>query len=143
MTLSFLQHGVTETTRNNKRKAKVVLITWDKLTSHFKEKLKDQSNKLIRETQWAKGNNPDYPMEARMMFGNANVPFGYHGGTQPQHLVKSIPCKDETQGKKQLNEFIAGLENDIDVQKVVAEFVNGKKGFDATTIPSELLGEAL
>jgi len=137
MALSFLQNGVTDNIRNNKRKAKVVLITWGELTSHFKDKLNKDEAKLIRETQWAKDNNPEFPLEARMMFGNANVPLGIH--PKDKNLVKSVPCKDIAQGKKQLEEFIAGLENDFDTQCVVARFLNGKKRFDATSIPEEFL----
>ena len=140
MALSFLQNGVTDNIRNNKRKAKVVLITWDALPSLFRTKLNSQQDKLIRVTKWAEDNNPDYPMEARMLFGNACVPFGIH--PTDMNLVKSIPCQNVAQGKKQLNEFIDAIEDDIDVQKTLADFLMKKVRFDTATIPSHLLGDA-
>ena len=59
MALSFLQNGVTDNIRNNKRKAKAVLITWTGISAYFKNKLNKDEAKLIRETQWAKDNNPE------------------------------------------------------------------------------------
>ena len=142
MALSFLKHGVTERLRNSKRKAKAPLITWEELPSYFQDQLNTNPGKLIRETKWAKDfTNGDYPMEARIMFRNANVPFGHYPNTQ--ELCKSVPCKDMNQGKKQLEEFIQGLNNDQDTQKVVAQWIKSRKGFDASTIPGELLGGQL
>ena len=138
MALSFIETGVTDRIRNSKRKGKVTLIEWGGLASYFTNKLKADTDKLIRETQWAKERDANNPIETRMMFGNANVPMGTN---KTNDLVKSVVCKDEAQGKKYLNEFIVGLDNDIDVQRVVAQFMIGRKGFDASTIPTTLLGE--
>ena len=142
MALSFIEHGITANKRK-KRKSTPTLITWDGLAKHFHDQLMgDDVEKLIRETKYAGDNTPKYPMECRLMFGNANVPFGYRGGTSPEHLVKSIPCKNVEQGKKTLAECIQAIETDDDVKKVVANFFKNKKTFDATTIPKDLLGGA-
>ena len=47
--------------------------------------------------------------------------------------------KDEAQGKKQLLEFIEGLEKDNDVKQVVAEWFQSKPNlkFDNSSIPDE------
>jgi hypothetical protein len=140
MTLSFLEHGVTQKKRAKGRKVTPALTTWEGLIPYFKTQLKDNPDKLIRETQWATDSNPEYPLEARQMFGNANVPMGYFGGTKKENLVKSVPCSSIEQGKKQLNEFIEGLDTDVDVQRIVAKFMKDRRGFDTSTIPSNLLG---
>lgn len=138
MALSFLKYGVTPQKRNN-RKAEPTVITWDELSSHFNNLLSDNPEKLIRETKWSRRNNPQFPMEARMMFGNANVPMGYYGGNTKNHLVKSIPCNSMAQGKKQLKEFIEAIESDIETQQVVARFLKNQKSFDYSSIPSSIL----
>ena len=142
MALSFIQHGITANKRK-KRKSTPTLITWKGLVQHFQDQvIGDDVEKLIRETKYAGDNTPKYPMECRLMFGNANVPFGYRGGTTEEDLVKSIPCKNVEQGKKTLAECIQAIETDNDVRKVLANFFKGRKGFDSKTIPSELLGGA-
>jgi len=139
MTLSFLEYGVTERIRTSQRKKDFLRYNWEDLPSYFNNRLKNQPDKLVRETKWAKANRPGYPMEARMMFSNANVPLGNFPGTT--ELVKSIPCKDTDQGIEQLKEFIQSLEEDIETQKVVAQFMNGKAGMNSESIPSDLLGD--
>jgi hypothetical protein len=142
MALSFIQHGITAKKRMN-RKSTPTLMTWDGLVKHFQDQVMgDDIEKLIRETKFAKTNTPEYPMECRLMFGNANVPFGYRDGSSEEDLVKSIPCKDVEQGKKILTEVIQAIETDNDVRKVVAKFFKNRKGFDSLTIPSDLLGGA-
>ena len=76
-------------------------------------------------------------MEARILFGNANVPFGYKKNLRTERqMVFAVPCKDEAQGKKQLLEFIEGLEKDNDVKQVVADWLQSKKTlkFDNSTM---------
>ena len=142
MALSFIEHGITANKRK-KRKSTPTLITWKGLVQHFQDQvIGDDVEKLIRETKYAGDNTPKYPMECRLMFGNANVPFGYRGGTSEEDLVKSIPCKNVEQRKKTLAECIQAIETDNDVKKVVANFFNNRKGFDSETIPPELLGGA-
>ena len=142
MALSFIQHGITAKKRKD-RKSTPTLMTWDGLVKHFQDQVMgDDVEKLIRETKFAKDKKDGYPMECRLMFGNANVPFGYRGGTSEEDLVKSIPCKNVEQGKKTLAECIQAIETDNDVRKVLANFFKGRKGFDSKTIPSELVGGA-
>ena len=139
-TLHFIQnYGITAQKRK-KKKSTPSLITWDGLQQHFQRQLEGDVKKIIRETKYAKANNPEYPMEARLMFGNANVPFGYVGGNTDDHLVKSIPCKNVEQGKKTLMEVIDAIKSDNSIRKVLANFFKGRTGFDDSTIPSELLG---
>ena len=138
MALSFLEYGITAKTRKNK-KSSPTLVKWNELRKHFENQIKNNTEKLIRETVYAKVNTPDYPMECRLMFGNANVPVGYVGGTTDDHLVKSIPCKNVEQGKETLAQVINAIETDNDVRKIVANFLKGRTGFDDTTIPAELL----
>jgi hypothetical protein len=114
-------------------------VKWDGLKTYFENQIKNNTEKLIRETKYAKANNPEYPMEARLMFGNANVPFGYVGGNTDDHLVKSIPCKNVEQGKKTLMEVIDAIESDNSIRKVLANFFKGRTGFDDSTIPAGLL----
>lgn len=139
MALSFLQYGITAKTRKNK-KSSPKLVKWDELKTYFEEQLEDSTKKLIRETVYAKNNHPNHPMECRLMFGNANLPFGYKGGFKEENLMKSLPCKDVEQGKERLTEIINAIETDNDVRKIVANFLKGRTGFDDSTIPSELLG---
>ena len=142
MALSFIQHGITANKRK-KRKSTPTLITWDGLAKHFQDQLMgDDVEKLIRETKFAKDKKDGYPMECRLMFGNANVPFGYRGGSLDEHLVKSMRCKDVEQGKETLTKIIQGIESDNDVRKIVANFFKDRNGFDSETIPSELVGGA-
>ena len=142
MALSFIQHGITAKKRKD-RKSTPTLMTWNGLVKYFQDQVAGEDiQKLIRETKFQEDKNDGYPMECRLMFGNANVPFGYRGGTSPEHLVKSIPCKNVEQGKKTLAECIQAIETDDDVKKVVANFFKNKKTFDATTIPKDLLGGA-
>jgi len=100
---------------------------------------KGNFKRWVRPTKFAKDNFGDkgFNMEARILFGNANVPFGYKPGTS--NLAFNVPCKDEAQGKKQLVEFIEGLEKDNDTQKVVAEWFQSKPNlkFDNSSIPDE------
>lgn len=139
-TLHFIQnYGITAQKRKRK-KSTPSLITWDGLQQHFQRQLEGDVKKIIRETKYAKANNPEYPMEARLMFGNANVPFGYVGGNTDDHLVKSIPCKNVEQGKETLMEVIDAIKSDNSIRKVLANFFKGRTGFDDSTIPSELLG---
>ena len=73
-------------------------------------------------------------MEARMLFGNANVPFGYKKNQErKRRMVFAVPCKDEAQGKKQLLEFIEGLEKDNDVKQVVADWLQSKPHLNLIT----------
>ena len=137
--LHFIQnYGITAQKRKRK-KSTPSLTTWDGLKQHFQGQLEGDVKKIIRETKYAKANHPEYPMEARLMFGNANVPFGYVGGNTDDHLVKSIPCKNVEQGKKTLMEVIDAIESDNSIRKVLANFFKGRTGFDTTTIPPELL----
>ena len=138
MALSFLEYGITAKTRKNK-KSSPTLVKWNELKTLFEKQIENNTDKLIRETVYAKANNPKYPMECRLMFGNANVPFGYVGGNTDDHLVKSIPCKNIEQGKKTLMEVINAIETDNDVRKIVANFLKGRTGFDDSTIPTGLL----
>lgn len=139
-TLHFIQnYGITAQKRKRK-KSTPSLTTWDGLQQHFQRQLEGDVKKIIRETKYAKANNPEYPMEARLMFGNANVPFGYVGGNTDDHLVKSIPCKNVEQGKETLMEVIDAIKSDNSIRKVLANFFKGRTGFDDSTIPSELLG---
>ena len=144
MALSFLQYGVTPSKRNTKRRVKPTLITWKELPSYLRTSIEANTDRLIRQSQWAENyTDGEYPMECRHIFGNANIPIGYHGGISPKHLVKSVPCKNVKQGKETLEEIVQAIESDIDTQRVVASFLNGRKGFDSSTIPSNLIGGQL
>jgi hypothetical protein len=142
MALSFIQHGITAKKRSE-RKSTPTQITWGGLKTYFQDQVNDDVGKLIRETKFQEAKDDGYPMECRLMFGNANVPFGYRGGTSPEHLVKSIPCKNVEQGKKTLAECIQAIETDNDVRKIVANFFKNRTGFDSKTIPEGLLGGQL
>ena len=103
--------------------------------SYLRTSIEANTDRLIRQSQWAENyTDGEYPMECRHIFGNANIPIGYHGGNSPKHLVKSVPCKNVKQGKETLEEIVQAIESDIDTQRVVASFLNGRKGFDSSTI---------
>lgn len=139
MALNFIHHGITANKRK-KRKSTSTLMTWDGLVKYFQDEIKGNDiEKLIRKTKFQEEKNDGYPMECRLMFKNANVPFGYRGGTSEDHLVKSLPCKDVEQGKETLTKIIQGIEADNDVKKIVANFFKNRGGFDSKTIPTELL----
>ena len=105
------------------------------------EKLEDNTNKLIRETVYAKNTHKEFPMEARMMFANSCVPFGQTekvvNGKTKTYYVKSVPCKDVEQGRKQLIEFIENYDKDEDVIQTLVKWFNEneKLKFDTTTLP--------
>ena len=142
MALSFIQDGITANKRK-KRKSTPTLMTWDGLVKHFQDQVRgDDVEKLIRRTKFQEDKKNGYPMECRLMFGNANVPFGHLGGSSEEDLVKSLPCKNVEQGKETLTKIIQGIETDNDVKKIVANFFKNRKGFDSETIPSELVGGA-
>ena len=139
MALSFIHHGITAKKRK-KRKSTSELMTWKGLVKYFQDEIKGNDiEKLIRRTKFQEEKKDGYPMECRLMFKNANVPFGYRGGTTADHLVKSLPCKNVEQGKETLTKIIQGIEADNDVKKIVANFFNNRGGFDSETIPPELL----
>ena len=142
MALSFLKYGVTPSKRNTKRRVQPTLITWKELPSVLRTSIEENTDRLIRQSQWAENyTEGEYPMECRHIFGNANIPIGYQGGNSSKHLVKSVPCKNVKQGKETLEEIVQAIESDRDTQKVVANFLYGRKGFDSTTIPNQLLGD--
>jgi len=148
MVLSFLQYGITATDRTTK-KSKKADKKWDELPQYFRNKMKDLEEndnikRLVRTTKHAENNfgEQGFRMEARMLFGNANVPFGYKKNKNGKNeMVFAVPCKDEAQGKKQLIEFIEGLERDNDVKQVVADWLQSKTTpkFDNSTIPDEFI----
>ena len=76
--LSFLKHAISQSERNNKRKAKPKLLTWDSLPNHFLTQTKKPNKRNFFQTVLSKS-NPDFPYEVRLKYQNANVPFGTDG----------------------------------------------------------------
>lgn len=140
MALSFLNHGITDADRKA-LKSTTNDETWEGLREYFQKKLKENTNKLIRETVYAKRQHREFPMEARIMFANSCVPFGEVerevNGVTKTFYVKSVPCKDKEQGKKQLEEFIENFDKDADVTKTLVKWFNEnqKLKFDRSTLP--------
>ena len=142
MALSFIKKGITDADRLKNKKSSVADESWDGLKKYFKDKLNKKTEKLIRETVYAKRTHKNFPMEARMMFGNSNVPLGetevtdQHGKTKI-YYVKSVPCKDVEQGKALLTEFIENYDKDKDVMQTLVRWFNEneKLKFDTTTLP--------
>jgi len=141
MALSFIKNGITEADRLKNKKSSKEDEKWEGLRDYFKKKLEDNTNKLIRETVYAKNTHKEFPMEARMMFANSCVPFGQTekvvNGKTKTYYVKSVPCKDVEQGRKQLIEFIENYDKDEDVIQTLVKWFNEneKLKFDTTTLP--------
>ena len=142
--LSFLQHAISQSERNNKRKAKPKLLTWDSLPEYFLGQTKKPNKRNFFQTVLSKS-NPDFPYEVRLKYQNANVPFGTDGNeedmSQREHWVTNVPCKDWEQGKKQLVEYIQAIqeERNVNTRRLLALLVKDKPTFDSSTIPEELL----
>ena len=141
MALSFINNGITDADRS-KLKSTTNDETWGGLKKYFENKLTKNTEKLIRETVYAKRSYKNMPMEARMMFGNSNVPLGENevtdeNGKTKIYYVKSVPCKNVEQGKALLTEFIENFDKDKDVMQTLVRWFkeNEKLKFDTTTLP--------
>ena len=141
MALSFINNGITDAHRRT-LKSTTNDETWDGLREYFQNKLTKNTEKLIRETVYAKRTHKNMPMEARMMFANSNVPLGDtevtdENGKTKTYYVKSVPCKNVEQGKALLTEFIENFDKDKDVKQTLVRWFNEneKLKFDNDTLP--------
>ena len=141
MALSFIKDGITDAHRRT-LKSTTNDETWEGLKNYFQNKLEKKTEKLIRETIYAKRTHKNFPMEARMMFANCNVPLGEtevtdENGKTKTYYVKSVPCKDVEQGKALLKEFIDNFDKDKDVVQTLVRWFkeNDKLKFDKSTLP--------
>ena len=113
--------------------------TWDMLVPHFRNKIDEKADVLIKETIFARNRNRTTPFEATMKIHNKNVYLVTNGATIDDNVF-SFSCKNQKDGVDKLTTWVNLLEEGrTEVTQAVAETCMEVIGFNTETIPTELL----